>query len=130
MKGWKSDSHRHMLAAKGIRTVRNVDLKKYSGEWRQVSVKNEPWFQKGDTDVRAKYTLQKDGTVKVVNTAKNSEGKRVRIEGTAESISKNNKDLLVNFGLFRQGKYHIKNVNSSYTRATVTSGDTEWRLER
>lgn len=121
--GWRGESYRHYLAAKGVKTV---DLTKYAGTWRQESVKNEPWFQRGCKDVKAKYTLQKDGKVKVVNSC---DGRKV--EATARSVSKDNRHLKVDFGLpFGEGDYRIKEVNPSYTRAVVKSGRTEWVLVR
>jgi hypothetical protein len=106
--------------------AKKVDLKKYSGTWRQESIKNEPWFQKGCEDVTAKYTFQKDGTVKVVNSC---DGRKV--EANARSVSKDNRRLKVDFGFpFGEGDYVIKSVNPSYTRAVVKGGKTEWTLVR
>jgi lipocalin len=105
---------------------KTVDLKRYAGTWKQESVKNEPWFQKGCKDVKAKYTLRKDGTVKVVNTC---DGRK--IQGVARSVSKDNRRLKVDFGFpFREGDYFIKDINKGYTRAVVKGGKTEWVLVR
>ncbi len=41
-----------------------IDLNKYQGEWKQVSVKNEPWYQKGLGDIKAEYKLRKDGNLR------------------------------------------------------------------
>lgn len=121
---WFGESYRHYLASKRVSS--KVDLKRYAGLWKQESVKNEPWFQKGCKRVTARYVLKKDGTVKVVNSC---DGRK--IEGTARSVSKDNRKLKVNFGFpFKEGDYFIKDVNKDYTRAVVKSGKTEWVLTR
>lgn len=113
-----------------------VDLKKYSGTWEQVSVDPVPPFQKGLRDVKAKYELKKDGSVKVVNTGVNEEGRVEKIEGVAKSVSKDNRQLEVQFGsnpiakLFMRGKYNIKKVDAKYTKATVEGGGYTWRLKK
>lgn len=106
--------------------VKKIDLKRYAGTWKQKSVKNEPWFQRGCKDVKAQYTVKGDGTVRVVNTC---DGRK--IEGTARSVSADNRKLQVDFGFpFRKGDYIIKSVNKDYTKAVVKSGKTEWVLTR
>lgn len=131
-RGWFGDSHRHYLAAKGVKTVNKVDLKKYAGKWKQKSVKNEPWFQKGCEDVSAEYTALPNGNIKVVNRCKDKDGNVRAVEGTAYSVSDDNKKLVVQFGnsIFRTGKYEIVKVNPEYTKATVKGGKTVWELER
>lgn len=122
--GWFGESFRHYLASKGVKT--KVDLRRYAGEWRQESVKNEPWFQRGCKDVRARYSLNKDGSVRVVNSCDGRE-----VEGVARSVSDDNRRLKVSFGFpFGEGDYRIKSVDDDYSRAVVRSGDTEWVLVR
>jgi lipocalin len=102
-----------------------VDLSRYAGTWEQESVENEPWFQRGCKDVTANYKLNRGGTVKVTNTC---DGKK--IEGTAKSVSRDNRKLEVSFGPFQRGEYNIAKVNKDYTRAVVKSGKTTWVLRR
>lgn len=109
--------------------AKKVDLKRYAGTWKQTSIKNEPWFQKGLTNVKAKYSVQKDGTVKVVNTGKGLFG-NVKIVGTARSVSKDNRHLKVKFPLAPEGDYKIKKLDNNYTRVTVKGGKTTWELEK
>lgn len=128
--GWFGDSHRHYLAAKGVKT--KVDLDKYAGTWKQVAVTNEPWFQKGCENVRAKYTKVGRNSIQVENTCTKN-GEKRSVKGLAYPISKNNDKLIVQFGnsIFRTGRYTIVEVNDDYTKATVQgNGDTVWMLER
>jgi hypothetical protein len=114
------------FAAAEFTEPKKVDLKKYAGTWKQVRVENEPWFQKGCADVTAKYVLNKDGTVTVTNTC----GKR-SIEGTAKSVSRDNRKLEVSFGFpFPKGEYVIEHVNPTYTKAVVRGGKTRWELQK
>jgi hypothetical protein len=105
--------------------AKKVDLKRYAGTWKQESVENEPWFQKGCKDVKAKYTPLPDGTVRVINTC---DGRK--IQGSAVPVSADNRKLEVSFGPFQKGDYNIKSVNKDYTRAVVKSGKTTWVLRK
>lgn len=106
--------------------VKKVDLSRYQGKWKQVSVKNEPWFQKGCKNVTAKYKLKKDGTMSVTNKCDGRE-----IKGTARSVSDDNRKLKVDFGFpFAEGDYNIVKVDKDYKNATVRGGKTVWKLRR
>lgn len=122
---WKGGNGHPYMAKK------DIDLQKYAGEWKQKSVKNEPWFQKGCKDVRAKYTPVKGG-IKVENTCVTKDGKKKTIKGFAKPVSKDNRTLAVDFGFnfLNRGNYEIVKVNPSYTRAKVRGGKTVWELER
>jgi apolipoprotein D and lipocalin family protein len=107
--------------------ARGIDLKKYQGKYRQVPVKPTPWFQKGCKKVTAEYTLQKDGTMKVVNKCDDR-----KIEGVAKPISDDNRKLSVDFGFpYPSGEYNIKKVDKDYNNVVVEGGDgTVWKLKR
>lgn len=125
-KGWHKQSIRHSNARKyGSATPKVIDLKKYMGTWKQISVKNEPIFQRGCKKVTAKYRLLPNGKVEVTNTC---DGRK--IVGTARSVSKNNKKLKVSFFPPFEGNYHITKLNPSYTRARVRSGKIVWELKK
>jgi apolipoprotein D and lipocalin family protein len=125
MKGWHRENYRHSLAARGI-SVKKVDLSKYSGKWKQVA-STRPWFQKDCKKVTAQYSLNPDGTVKVVNSC---DGRK--ITGIARSVSSDNKNLKVSFGLpFPPGDYKIVYLDPQYKHAIVSSGNnTAWILAR
>lgn len=124
--GWHNQSVRHSNARKyGSATPKVIDLKRYMGTWKQISVKNEPIFQRGCKKVTAKYRLLTNGKVEVINTC---DGRK--IVGTARSVSKNNKKLKVSFFPPFEGNYHITKLNPNYTRARVRSGKTVWELQK
>ena len=56
------------------RTVQEFDIKKYMGLWYEVA-RYDNIFERGLVDVKAKYTLMKDNTVKVENRGRNLYGK-------------------------------------------------------
>jgi lipocalin len=148
--GWHNDSHRHFLAAKygaapgktskvskDAEYKNKIDLNKYAGDWKQKAVYPEPFYQKGLKEVKAHYTVNPDGTVKVVNEGIDKFGKVQQIEGTAYSKSKDNRKLEVEFGnnpiskLFMRGEYQIVDVDPNYKKAVVRGGDgTVWILQK
>jgi apolipoprotein D and lipocalin family protein len=129
--GWHKQSSRHSDAKKyGKANPSTIDLKRYSGTWKQTSVKNEPIFQKGCEKVTATYTPIKKGKIKVTNRCY-KKGKKVgKITGTARSISKSNKKLKVSFFPPFEGNYKITKINPNYTKARVKSGKTTWELQK
>lgn len=64
------------------RTVEDFDIKKYMGEWYEIA-RYDNIFERGLTNVRARYSLLPDGTVKIENTGTNMHGKTRTIFGTA-----------------------------------------------
>jgi lipocalin len=130
VKGWRYESYRHSLAAKGIRTrPKQIDLKRYAGTWEQVSVKPVPWFQKkcSDKKVTATYSLRKDGKIDVINKCGTDVAK-----GIARSVSKDNSKLKVSFtpfGLF-EGEYNIVQLDDKYRNVVVKGGNTIWKLRK
>jgi lipocalin len=135
--GWFRESYRHRLAANGVKTrqylatrgSRLVDFEKYMGQWREKVVAPVPWYERGLRDVRAEYSLNPDGTVKVVNSGVRDDGELSSREGTAKLVSGNVLD--VSFGPFMSGTYEVVDVDDDYTKAVVRGGDgTVWVLQR
>jgi apolipoprotein D and lipocalin family protein len=121
-------------------TAGNVDLKRYAGRWYEVARLPTP-FQRADEGATADYTLQPDGTVRVVNTANAPNGRNRSIEGRAEVVpGSNNGRLRVKFtGLAAlapvadEGNYWIIAVDRDrYRHAMVGTPDREslWLLSR
>lgn len=107
---------------------KEFDFAKIKGEWVQKSVKGNPPFQKGCKDVQAKYTPQKDGTIKVENSC-TINGKNRSMIGTARKVG--NKELEVDFfpGIpFTAGEFKVKKYSGD--KMTVKGGKYEWELER
>lgn len=112
--------------------AQKVDLKRYAGTWKQESVKNEPWFQKGLQDVTATYKPRKDGKITVINKGVDAKGRVKVAKGVARSVSEDNRRLKVSFapfGLF-EGEYNIKKISPDYKRAVVQGGKTTWVLKK
>ncbi|KAJ9548640.1 hypothetical protein OSB04_021183 [Centaurea solstitialis] len=70
------------MANKEMEVEKNVDLKRYMGRWYEIASFPSSFQPKNGTNTRATYTLNKDGTVHVLNETW-SDGKRGFIEGSA-----------------------------------------------
>lgn len=116
----------------GIQAVTGFDLETYLGTWHEIARLDHP-FERGLEQVRAEYSLNKDGSVRVLNTGcdpakrkwKTAEG-RARFTGAADVAS-----LKVSFlGPF-YGGYHVFALDPE-RYALVTSGtrDYLWILAR
>ncbi len=87
------------LSACKVETVSFVDIPRYMGLWYQISA-NPAFFNEGLVGVTAEYSLNDDGTVKVVNRGfENSlDGPESNIEGVAEVFdTETNASLKVTF---------------------------------
>ncbi|KAK3435667.1 hypothetical protein EUGRSUZ_C00377, partial [Eucalyptus grandis] len=62
--------------------VKHFDLKRYTGRWYEIAAFPSLFEKKNAVDTRATYTLNEDGTLKVLNEGWVN-GKRDYIEGTA-----------------------------------------------
>lgn len=47
-------------------TVGNVDMQRYLGKWYEIA-RLDHWFERGQTHCTANYSMNDDGTIKVVN---------------------------------------------------------------
>ena len=65
-----------------MEVVKGVDLERYMGRWYEIASFPSFFQPKNGENTRATYTLNKDGTVHVLNETF-SDGKRDAIEGTA-----------------------------------------------
>ncbi|CAL5012703.1 unnamed protein product [Urochloa decumbens] len=65
-----------------MRVVRNLDLERYAGRWYEIACFPSRFQPQTGTNTRATYTLNPDGTVKVLNETW-TDGRRGHIEGTA-----------------------------------------------
>ena len=116
----------------GIQAVTKFDLGTYLGTWHEVA-RLDHSFERGLEQVRAEYSLNKDGSVRVVNTGydpvkkkwKTAEG-RARFAGAADVAS-----LEVSFfGPFYAG-YHVFALDPArYALVTSGSRDNLWVLAR
>lgn len=132
--GCSTTSHRPLP------TAGPVDLKRYSGHWYEVARLPAP-YQKADEGAKAEYTLQRNGTVRVVNTAIEPNGRTRSIAGRAVPVpGSDNARLRVKFegfaGLARvpeEGNYWIIALDRNrYRYAMVGTPDRKnlWLLSR
>ena len=117
--------------AQELKTVSNVDLKKYSGIWYEIASFPQR-FQKGCECTTAKYTPTDKGYIIVENSCKRG-GKESYIKGKA-FIDKgsSNAKLKVQFFWPFKGKYWIIDLADDYSYAVVSHPNKKylWILSR
>ena len=124
--------------SKLVKTVEHVDLKKYAGLWYEIArIPNKFQTQcvKGST---AKYTIDDDGDIKVVNSCIDNDGEVDDAEGVAKVVDKkSNAKLEVSFVSFLGirpfwGDYWIIGLDENYKWAVVGTPNRKygWILSR
>lgn len=76
------------MAKKAMEVVKGLDIERYMGRWYEIASFPSRFQPKSGIDTRATYTLNPDGTVKVLNETW-SDGKRGFIEGYAYKVDAN-----------------------------------------
>lgn len=123
-----------------LKTATQVDVKRYAGRWYEVA-RFPQWFQKDCASATADYSLNKDGSIKVVNTCIQPDGTRRSVEGRAEPADGTNSRLKVRFSkawyaaaipVPKEGNYWIIDLTPDYRQAIVGTPDrnTLWFLSR
>jgi apolipoprotein D and lipocalin family protein len=101
--------------------VENVDVQRYTGKWFEIA-RYPNNFEQGCVGSTAEYTLQDDGSIRVVNTCRQGslDGPIERIEGTAViDDPTTNAKLLVSFFPPFQSPYWIIELDEDYEYAVV-----------
>ena len=122
-----------------LRTVNYLELGRYQGLWYEV-YRFPNSFERNCANVTAKYDLNKNGTVGVINTCVNEiSGQERSVKGTAFVTDPDtNASLKVSFvpffqrwGLFA-GDYNVIALGDDYEWAVVGSQDRQflWFLSR
>ncbi len=117
-----------------VNTVKYVDLSKYVGTWYEIaSYPNR--FQKNCVGTKATYTLNKEGTIEVLNECfdKNFEGKLRSVRGKAYVVDyTTNAKLKVTFRWPFYGDYWIIDLGDNYEYAVVSGPKKKylWILSR
>ena len=109
--------------------VAAFDLNRYLGEWYEIA-RFDHSFERGVEQAKANYTLNEDGTIKVVNSGvkdgkpKTAIGKGKRTETPAL--------LRVSFFGPFYADYRVMMIDEGYTYALVGSGSADylWMLSR
>ena len=113
-------------------TVDRFDLSRYLGEWYEVARYNHS-FEKGMDNTMARYILQDDGKVFVLNTGW-KDGRFEVAEGKAKYLdpSGNPGAMKVSFFLFFYSEYNVMMVDEDYTISLVGSKSDNylWILSR
>lgn len=116
-------------------TIKDFDINRYLGLWFEIG-RFDHSFERGMVGVTAMYSLNEDGTIKVVNSGyKDSfQGKFKRAIGKAKPADKNNPaKLKVSFFLWFYGEYNILELdkeNYSYALIGSSSDKYLWILSR
>ncbi|MEM7056402.1 MAG: lipocalin family protein [Pseudomonadota bacterium] len=117
-------------------TAGPVDLERYQGRWYEIA-RFPNRFEEGCVGVTADYTLQDDGSVKVVNTCR--DGTLDGPVSTAEGVATKQRDqgdrldvTFVPWLPFATGDYWILDLDADYQVAVIgsPSGSTGWVLAR
>ncbi|MBU0681107.1 MAG: lipocalin family protein [Proteobacteria bacterium] len=117
-----------------METVHQVDIARYAGRWYEIA-RYPHSFEAGCSSVTADYSLQADGTIKVVNQCilADAGGKQKKAEGKAKIVDKaSNAKLKVSFFWPFYGKYWIVKLDEDYQYAVVAEPSRKyvWILAR
>ena len=118
---------------KKAEAVKPFDVKKYMGKWYEIA-RMDYMFEKNIDYATAEYSLNEDGTVKVINRGFNYKKQRVEeAEGKAKFAgAEDEAKLLVSFfGPFYSG-YNVVAIDSKYKYALVAGKNLNylWILSR
>ena len=123
-----------------VKTIPSLDVPRYLGTWYEIA-KYPNWFQrKCASNTKAVYSARTDGTVKVLNSCKSTEGETSEAEGTARQIgAKDSPKLEVRFAPawlsflpMVWGDYWVIDLDPQYQVAVVSDPRREylWILSR
>lgn len=117
-------------------TVQKIDPVRYAGEWHEIA-RLPNTFERGLVAAKATYSVNPDGTLKVINEGLKENGKNTSIEGIARFVNPEDPGKLkVRFNKFPanlfEGDYWILDLNAQYTQALVGSPNRKflWLLSK
>lgn len=118
---------------KGARVINDFDKEKYLGKWYEIA-RLDFVFEKNLNNTTAEYSLNDDGSIKVLNRGYNyKKNKNVEVIGKAKFVdSPNMGKLKVSFfGPFYSG-YNIIAIDSNYKYALIAGKNRNylWLLSR
>ncbi len=120
------------------KTVNHVDLQKYIGTWYEIAKIPNRFQKQCIKNTTASYSINDDGTLKVINSCEDDEGEMDTAEGVAEVVDpKTNSKLEVSFvsifgiHLF-WGDYWIIGLPDDYSYAVIGTPNRKygWILSR
>ena len=106
-----------------------LDLNRYLGEWYEIA-RFDHSFERGVEQAKANYTLNEDGTIKVVNSGV-KDGKPKTAIGKGKLTDTPALLRVSFFGPF-YADYRVMTIDHDYTYALVGSGSADylWMLSR
>ena len=109
--------------------VAALDLNRYLGEWYEIA-RFDHSFERGVEKAKANYTLNEDGTIKVVNSGI-KDGKPKTAIGKGKQTDTPALLRVSFFGPF-YADYRVMMIDEGYTYALVGSGSADylWMLSR
>ncbi len=109
--------------------VAALDLNRYLGEWYEIA-RFDHSFERGVEQAKANYTLNEDGTIKVVNSGV-KDGKPKTAIGKGKRTDTPALLRVSFFGPF-YADYRVMMIDDGYTYALVGSGSADylWMLSR
>lgn len=117
----------------GVVPVSGFDLQRYLGQWYEIA-RLDHGFERGMTDVGARYRLREDVSVEVINRGyEPAKGRWREAVGTARFIGEPTRgSLKVSFFGPFYGGYHIAALDTEYRWSLVIGPDTgyAWILAR
>jgi apolipoprotein D and lipocalin family protein len=105
-------------------TVAKVDLDRYLGTWFEVARLPNPeedGFGRRCVDVTATYTRRRDGSVDVLNVARNANAgmRQTSVHGRARAVDATGSKLVVTFFRLFNGDYWVLGLDPDYRWALV-----------
>lgn len=110
-----------------------VELTRYQGKWYEVARLPNRFQRSCRSDVTAEYTLQQNGSIKVVNRCRDAKGQIKQVKGTARPATNGPQTKLkVTFFWPFSGDYWILDLDTDYRWALVGTPDRKylWVLSR
>lgn len=119
--------------APGVAPVKNFDADRYLGTWYEIA-RMDMFFERGLFNVTANYSLNDNGTIKVVNRGyKRDDEEWKSATGKAKFVGdENTGHLKVSFFGPFYASYVVYELDEEYQYAFVTGGDQKllWLLAR
>ncbi|MCK6405326.1 MAG: lipocalin family protein [Rhodocyclaceae bacterium] len=118
----------------GVRPVTAFDLNRYLGQWHEIA-RLDHSFERGMRDVSATYSLQEDGSVKVVNRGYDTQRQAWK-EAIGRAVflgDSSTASLKVSFFGPFYGGYHVIALDQQHYRWSLVAGpdrDFLWILAR
>ena len=121
------------LPPPGIKPVSGFELQRYTGKWYEIA-RLDHSFERGMSDVSARYTPQADGSVQVINRGyATAQGRWKQAEGHALFNGDSTvASLKVSFFGPFSGGYHVVALDPDYRWAMIAGNDRSylWILAR